>query len=75
MDSYSLIKSGKLEDLPKLLELPPSAIADLGSSTPELARQQVLAKVKQAQSEGKKNVLLMVDRQGDLRFVALRLAS
>lgn len=34
---------------------------------------EVTAKVSQAQQEGKKSVLLLVDRQGDLRFVALRL--
>jgi S1-C subfamily serine protease len=32
----------------------------------------VAAKVSQAQQENKKSVLLLVDRQGDLRFVALR---
>ena len=37
-------------------------------SAPEL-----LAKVKQAKQEGKKAALLLVDRQGDLRFLALRL--
>jgi serine protease Do len=36
-------------------------------SPPELA-----AKVKQAKQEGKRAALLLVDRQGDLRFVALR---
>ena len=30
------------------------------------------AKVNQAQQEGKKSILLLIDRQGDLRFVALR---
>jgi serine protease Do len=34
---------------------------------------EVLARVNQAQQEGKKSILLLVDRQGDLRFVALRL--
>ena len=37
------------------------------SSPPE-----VTAKVNQAQQEGKKSILLLIDRQGDLRFVALR---
>jgi serine protease Do len=37
------------------------------SSPPE-----VTAKVNQAQQEDKKSVLLLIDRQGDLRFVALR---
>ena len=37
------------------------------SSPPE-----VTAKVSQAQQEGKKSILLLIDRQGDLRFVALR---
>ena len=36
-------------------------------SPPEIA-----AKVNQAQQEGKKSILLLIDRQGDLRFVALR---
>jgi serine protease Do len=31
---------------------------------------EVQAKVNQAQQEGKKSVLLLIDRQGDLRFVA-----
>jgi serine protease Do len=34
---------------------------------------EVQAKVNQAQQEDKKSVLLLIDRQGDLRFVALRL--
>jgi serine protease Do len=33
---------------------------------------EVLAKVNQARQEDKKSVLLLIDRQGDLRFVALR---
>ena len=33
---------------------------------------EVPAKVSQAQQEGKKSILLLIDRQGDLRFVALR---
>jgi hypothetical protein len=33
---------------------------------------EVAAKVNQAQQENKKSVLLLIDRQGDLRFVALR---
>ena len=32
----------------------------------------VAAKVSRAQQDNKKSVLLLVDRQGDLRFVALR---
>jgi serine protease Do len=40
------------------------------SSPPEVA-----AKVSQAQQEGKKSILLLIDRQGDLRFVALRFKS
>jgi serine protease Do len=35
---------------------------------------EVAAKVGQAQQEDKKSVLLLIDRQGDLRFVALRFA-
>ncbi len=33
---------------------------------------EVMAKVNQAQQQDKKSVLLLIDRQGDLRFVALR---
>ena len=33
---------------------------------------EVQAKVNQAQQDNKKSVLLLIDRQGDLRFVALR---
>ena len=33
------------------------------------------AKVNQAKQEGKKSILLLIDRQGDLRFVALRLSD
>lgn len=33
---------------------------------------EVAAKIGQAQQEGKKSVLLLIDRAGDLRFVALR---
>jgi serine protease Do len=33
---------------------------------------EVMAKVNQAKQEGKKSILLLIDRQGDLRFVALR---
>jgi serine protease Do len=33
---------------------------------------EVMAKVNQAKQEDKKSVLLLIDRQGDLRFVALR---
>jgi serine protease Do len=33
---------------------------------------EILAKVNQAKQDGKKSILLLVDRQGDLRFVALR---
>jgi serine protease Do len=36
---------------------------------------EVQAKVNQAQQESKKSVLLLIDRQGDLRFVALRFAG
>ena len=39
------------------------------SSPPEVA-----AKVGQAQQDAKKSVLLLIDRSGDLRFVALRFA-
>ena len=37
------------------------------SSPPEVS-----AKIGQAQAEGKKSILLLIDRKGDLRFVALR---
>ena len=33
---------------------------------------EVSAKIGQAQAEGKKSILLLIDRKGDLRFVALR---
>ena len=33
---------------------------------------EVTARVNQAKDEGKKSILLLIDRQGDLRFVALR---
>jgi serine protease Do len=50
---------------------PGDVIVEVGqeevSSPPE-----VQAKVNQAQQEDKKSVLLLIDRQGDLRFVALR---
>jgi serine protease Do len=50
---------------------PGDVIVEVGqeevSSPPE-----VTAKVSQAQQEGKKSILLLIDRQGDLRFVALR---
>ncbi len=36
---------------------------------------EVAAKVNQARQDDKKSVLLLIDRQGDLRFVALRLAD
>ncbi len=36
---------------------------------------EVLARVNQAKQEGKKSVLFLVDRKGDLRFVALRFAE
>ncbi|WP_159710460.1 PDZ domain-containing protein, partial [Geminicoccus flavidas] len=37
--------------------------------------KELAQKVEEARSSGKRNILLMVERQGDLRFVALRLAS
>jgi serine protease Do len=50
---------------------PGDVIAEVGqeevSSPPE-----VMAKINQAQQENKKSVLLLIDRQGDLRFEALR---
>jgi serine protease Do len=36
---------------------------------------EVVAKVNQARQDDKKSVLLLIDRRGDLRFVALRLAA
>ena len=46
MDSHGLIKSANLSDLPRLLELPPSSIADLAArATPEMARRDVLDQV------------------------------
>ena len=35
--------------------------------------QDVSAKVDQAKKSGRKSILLLVERQGDLHFVALRL--
>ena len=50
---------------------PGDVIVEVGqeevTSPPEVA-----AKVNQAQQDDKKSVLLLIDRQGDLRFVALR---
>jgi serine protease Do len=50
---------------------PGDVIVEVGqeevNSPPEVA-----AKVNQAQQDNKKSVLLLIDRQGDLRFVALR---
>ena len=34
---------------------------------------QIVAKIDDAKKAGRKSVLLLVDRQGDLRFVALKL--
>ena len=34
---------------------------------------QILAKIDEAKKAGRKSVLLLVDRQGDLRFVAVKL--
>ena len=34
---------------------------------------QVAAKVADAKKSGRKSILLLIQRQGDLRFVALRL--
>jgi hypothetical protein len=46
MDSHVLFKSAKLEDLPRLLELPPSAVAEIAaSSTPRSARREILDQV------------------------------
>jgi serine protease Do len=53
---------------------PGDVIVEVGqeevSSPPEVA-----AKVGQAQQDAKKSVLLLIDRSGDLRFVALRFAA
>ena len=37
------------------------------------APEDVTAKIKQARDAGRKTVLLLVDRQGDLRFIAMNL--
>ena len=34
---------------------------------------QVAAKIEEAKKAGRKSVLMLVDRQGDLRFVAIKL--
>jgi serine protease Do len=53
---------------------PGDVIVEVGqeevNSPPEVA-----AKVNQARQEDKKSVLLLIDRQGDLRFVALRMGT
>jgi hypothetical protein len=50
MDSHRLVKSSNLEDLPRLLEMPPSAVADMAaSSTPEPARQEIIERVGQGE--------------------------
>lgn len=36
---------------------------------------EVMARVNTAQGEGKKSILLLINRQGDLRFVALKFAA
>ena len=36
---------------------------------------QILSKVDEAKKAGRKSVLLLVDRQGDLRFVAVKIDS
>ncbi|HEX2527276.1 MAG TPA: DegQ family serine endoprotease [Geminicoccus sp.] len=56
-------------------QLQPGDVVVEAAQDPVNTPEDLLNKVRQAQSEGKKNVLLMVERQGDLRFVALRLAS
>jgi hypothetical protein len=46
MDSHALFKSAELEDLPSLLELPPSGVSELAASTtPKAARKEVLERV------------------------------
>jgi serine protease Do len=53
---------------------PGDVIVEVGqeevNSPPEVA-----AKVNEAKSQDKKSVLLLIDRGGDLRFVALRFAE
>lgn len=39
------------------------------------APDAVAAKIKQAKEEGRRSVLLLIDREGDLRFVALRIGT
>jgi serine protease Do len=34
---------------------------------------QITAKIDEAKKSGRKSVLMLVDRQGDLRFVALKI--
>jgi serine protease Do len=36
---------------------------------------QILSKIDEAKKAGRKSVLLLVDRQGDLRFVAVKIDS
>jgi serine protease Do len=50
---------------------PGDVIVEVGQE-PVASASELVAKVTQAKEEGKKAALLLVDRQGDLRFVALR---
>ena len=50
---------------------PGDLIVEIGQE-PVSSPPEVSAKLSQAQAEGKKSILLLIDRQGDLRFVALK---
>ena len=50
---------------------PGDLIVEVGQE-PVSSPPEVSAKLSQAQAEGKKSILLLIDRQGDLRFVALK---
>ncbi len=51
---------------------PGDVIVEIGQEEVS-APSDVLKKVKKAQEDGRKSVLMLVDRKGDLRFVALRI--
>jgi hypothetical protein len=63
MDSHALFKSAQLEDLPRLLELPPSVVAEIAPrSTPEAARAEVLAKAEAGERVTHKDAKEIIER-------------
>ena len=62
MDSHALFKSAKLEDLPHLLELPPSTVSELAApATPEAARREVLDQVAAGEKPTTTQVFILLD--------------